>query len=121
MCSQIWLPPVSTGPRASQAVAPLLLCEAWEDQGDDLWRVTEDWQIAVLYRELLQEKKEKTNTDGSFKVSLLILISPVFKKRINSERNRGKIKMKTIIPYNLHMLFSCWYLSGGRYSEYVFR
>ena len=67
------------------------------------------------------EKKEKTNTDDSFKVSLLILISPVFKKRINSERNRGKIKMKTIIPYNLHMLFSCWYLSGGRYSEYVFR
>ena len=116
MCSQIWLPPVSTGPRARQAGVPLLLCEAWEDQGDDLWRVTEDWQIAVLYRELLQEKKEKTNTDGLFKVSLLILISPVFKKRINSERNRGKIKMKTIIPYLDYVIsltvYICYLVAG---------
>lgn len=70
-----------------------------DQQGDNLWRVTEDWHIAVLCRERLQEKKEKTNADCLFKISLLILISPVFKKRINSERNRGKIKMKTVIPY----------------------
>lgn len=82
MCPQIWLHRIVYRPQGKPDIGPSAsLGSLGDQQGDNLWRVTEDWHIAVLCRERLQEKKEKTSADCLFEISLLILISQFFKEK----------------------------------------
>lgn len=58
------------------------------------------------------QKKEKTNTDHLFKMSLHILISPIVKKRNNLERNTVEIKCSLVISRIIHQNLVLYQIKG---------